>query len=49
MRRQGLIADYFLPQIFNILGLENGLGKAFKLDMWAVDEFYLDCKAFRLV
>ncbi|KAI0075975.1 hypothetical protein K474DRAFT_1645833 [Panus rudis PR-1116 ss-1] len=42
LRSLNLISDYFLPEVLNILGLYGGMPKAFKLDIWAVDEFYLD-------
>lgn len=46
MRRTELIREYFLPRIFSILRLYDGLAKAVRLDIWAVDEYYLDCKQF---
>lgn len=42
LRKEGLIVDHFLPQIFNILGLYEGTSRAFKLDIWTIDEYYLD-------
>lgn len=39
-----MISEHFLPHILGILGLYSGVTKAFKLDIWAVEEFYLDCK-----
>ncbi|GJE86513.1 hypothetical protein PsYK624_025930 [Phanerochaete sordida] len=42
LRREGLITDYFLPLVFSSLGLYEGMARAFKLDIWAVDEYYLD-------
>ena len=48
LRQEGLITDYFLPLIFNLLGLYEGMAHAFKLDIWSIDEYYLDCKAPKL-
>ncbi|OBZ77520.1 E3 ubiquitin-protein ligase listerin [Grifola frondosa] len=42
LRDLGLITSQFLPSILNILGLYGGTVKAFKLDIWAIDQFYLD-------
>ncbi|KAG6330843.1 hypothetical protein ID866_8246 [Astraeus odoratus] len=42
MRNLEIISQYFIPNIFGILGLLTGGRKTFKLGMWAVDEFYLD-------
>ncbi|KAF9818038.1 hypothetical protein IEO21_02999 [Rhodonia placenta] len=42
LRELGLVYDNLLPSIFTILGLYDGLPKAFKLDIWAIDEYYLD-------
>lgn len=42
LRRLDLISNHFLPQVLGILGLYNGISKAFKLDIWAVDEYFLD-------
>ena len=36
--------DYFLPRVFTLLRLYDGIPKAVKLDIWAVDEYYLDCE-----
>lgn len=48
LRRHDLFSDRFLPQIFNILGLYGGIPKAFKLNIWSIEEFYLDCTSFFL-
>jgi len=42
LRDLDLVGGHFLPNIFSILGLYAGLPKAFKLDIWAIDEYYLD-------
>ncbi|KAI6007012.1 hypothetical protein EDD15DRAFT_2153315 [Pisolithus albus] len=41
LRSLDIISQYFIPNIFDILGLLDGKN-AFKLDMWSVDAFYLD-------
>ncbi|KAG1741443.1 uncharacterized protein EDB91DRAFT_1130453 [Suillus paluster] len=42
MRSLGIIGDFFIPNIFDVLGLFSGKKKPFKLDIWAVDDFYID-------
>ncbi|TCD68845.1 hypothetical protein EIP91_009559 [Steccherinum ochraceum] len=42
LQRLNLISDHFLPHVLGILGLYGGVTRAFKLDIWAVEEFYLD-------
>ncbi|KAL4073539.1 hypothetical protein J3A83DRAFT_4370818 [Scleroderma citrinum] len=42
MRSLDIISQYFIPSIFDVLGLFTGGKNTFKLDIWAVDEFYLD-------
>jgi hypothetical protein len=42
MRSLGIMADFFIPNIFDVLGLFSGKKKAFKLDIWAVDDFFID-------
>lgn len=44
LKEGNLISEYFLPNIFHLLNLYEGRARAFKLDMWAVDEYYLDSK-----
>lgn len=34
----------FMPNILSILQLNKGLVKAFKLDIWTVDEYYVERK-----
>ncbi|KAI6021831.1 hypothetical protein BKA83DRAFT_4494387 [Pisolithus microcarpus] len=41
LRSLDIFSQHFIPNIFEILGLLDGKN-AFKLDMWSVDEFYLD-------
>ncbi|KAH7882407.1 hypothetical protein F5I97DRAFT_1939442 [Phlebopus sp. FC_14] len=42
MRSLNIICRHFIPNIFEALGLYSGGKKVFKLDVWAVDEFYLE-------
>ncbi|KAF7975675.1 hypothetical protein HWV62_8773 [Athelia sp. TMB] len=42
LRNLDLIAARFIPSIFNLLNLCDGAKKAFKLDPWAVDEYYIE-------
>ncbi|KAG1729725.1 hypothetical protein EDB19DRAFT_1641737 [Suillus lakei] len=42
MRSLGIIGDFFIPNVFDVLGLFSGKKKAFKLDIWAVDDFFID-------
>jgi E3 ubiquitin-protein ligase listerin len=46
LRTLGIVSKTFIPNILGILDLYNGLysgpPKAFKLDIWAVDEFHLE-------
>ncbi|KAF7968525.1 hypothetical protein HWV62_30179 [Athelia sp. TMB] len=42
LRNLDLIAARFIPSIFNLLNLYDGAKKAFKLDPWAVDEYYIE-------
>lgn len=41
LRSLDIVSEHFIPSIFDILGLLDGK-KVFKLDIWSVDEFYLD-------
>ncbi|KAF7291984.1 Delta-9 fatty acid desaturase protein [Mycena indigotica] len=41
LRALDIIGTSFIPTLFSILGVDQGIPKAFKLDMWAVDEFYV--------
>ncbi|KAG1837363.1 hypothetical protein DFJ58DRAFT_863015 [Suillus subalutaceus] len=42
MRSLGIMGDFFIPNVFDVLGLFSGKRKAFKLDIWAVDDFFID-------
>ena len=39
-----LVGSRLLPAVFGLLDLYGGMAKAFKLEIWDVDEFYLDCE-----
>jgi len=41
LRHLDIISAYFIPSVLNLLGLVDGIAKAFKLDVWAVDEFHV--------
>ncbi len=43
LRDRGIISTYFIPNILDLLRLPEGIARAFKLDAWAVDEFYVQC------
>ncbi|KAI0042795.1 hypothetical protein FA95DRAFT_1682318 [Auriscalpium vulgare] len=42
LRDLDLIGSYFIPLILNILNVSGGMSKAFKLDIWTVNQFYLE-------
>ncbi|KAF8624962.1 hypothetical protein AX15_005604 [Amanita polypyramis BW_CC] len=42
LRGLDLISNEFMPSILNVLRLSEGLTKAFKLDMWSVDEYHVE-------
>ena len=42
LRQTDLIAGRFIPSVFGILRLYDGLAKAMKLDIWAVNEYFLE-------
>ena len=48
LRKLDLISEHFLPEVFSILGLYEGAAKAFKLDIWSIEEYYLDRTHFTL-
>ena len=48
LREYKLISDQFLINVFHILDLYGGRGKAFKLDLWAVDEYHLDSEQYTI-
>ncbi|KAJ3719553.1 hypothetical protein DFJ43DRAFT_1005337 [Lentinula guzmanii] len=40
LRNSSIIEEHFIPTVFSLLRLDRGIVKAYKLDMWAVNEFY---------
>ena len=42
LRELDLVGARLLPTIFTLLDLYGGIAKAFKLDIWSIDEYYLD-------
>ncbi|KAJ3808145.1 hypothetical protein F5876DRAFT_46635 [Lentinula aff. lateritia] len=41
LRSSSIIETHFIPSVLNLLNLGRGIVKAYKLDIWAVDEFYV--------
>ncbi|KAJ4467014.1 hypothetical protein J3R30DRAFT_3579883 [Lentinula aciculospora] len=41
LRSSSLIEAHFIPSVISLLSLDRGIVRAYKLDMWAVDEFYV--------
>lgn len=39
-----LVATHLIPLVLNLLQLYGGIGKAVKLDVWSIDQFYVECK-----
>ena len=44
LQELGLVTTHLIPLAFNLLYLYGGAGKAFRLDVWSVDQFYIECK-----
>jgi hypothetical protein len=44
LQELGLVATHLIPLVLHLLQLYGGISKAVKLDMWSVDQFYIDCK-----
>ncbi|TFK64592.1 hypothetical protein BDN72DRAFT_260036 [Pluteus cervinus] len=42
LRSLDILASYFFPNLLVLLRLDEGISKAFKLDVWGIDEFYVD-------
>lgn len=40
----GLVNTHLIPLVLNLLQLYGGTSKAVKLDVWSVDQFYVECK-----
>lgn len=43
LRNLNILASHFLPAFLRLLRLDEGLSKAFKLDIWAVEEYHIEC------
>ncbi|KAH7872118.1 uncharacterized protein C8R40DRAFT_1173854 [Lentinula edodes] len=41
LRSSSIIETHFIPSVLSLLNLGRGIVKAYKLDIWAVDEFYV--------
>ncbi|KAI3605699.1 delta 9-fatty acid desaturase [Moniliophthora roreri] len=41
LRNLEIISTHFIPTILGLLGVDRGIPKAFKLDVWAVEEYYV--------
>ncbi|KAJ3932590.1 MAG: hypothetical protein NXY57DRAFT_1072227 [Lentinula lateritia] len=41
LRSSSIIETHFVPSVLSLLNLGRGIVKAYKLDIWAVDEFYV--------
>jgi hypothetical protein len=44
LQELGLVTSHLIPLVLNLLQLYGGVGKAVKLDMWSVDQFYIERK-----
>jgi E3 ubiquitin-protein ligase listerin len=44
LQELGLVTTHLIPLVLNLLQLYEGVGKAVKLDMWSIDQFYVECK-----
>ena len=44
LRNLDLVGQRFLPAVIRLLRLDEGPTKVVKVDLWAVDEFYVDCE-----
>ena len=45
LRNHDMVVGHLIPCFLSLLRLDQGsLLKVFKLDVWGVDEFYIDCQ-----
>jgi len=44
LQELGFVTTLLIPLVFKLRDLIGGVGKAVKLDVWSVDEFYIECK-----
>ncbi|KAI0273234.1 hypothetical protein BGY98DRAFT_998534 [Russula aff. rugulosa BPL654] len=42
LQELGLVITHLIPLVFNLLQLYGGVGKAVKLDVWSIDQFYIE-------
>jgi hypothetical protein len=45
LRNLDIIATHFMPNVLHFLQLDQGPLKVYKLDIWAVDEFHVECES----
>jgi hypothetical protein len=43
LRTLDIIGTSFIPNLLGLLGVDQGIPKAFKLDVWTVDEYLVQC------
>lgn len=48
LRNLNIISTHFLPAFLRLLRLDEGLIKAFKLDIWAIDEYYIERELYNI-
>jgi len=44
LQELGLVATHLIPLVLNLLQLYGGVGKAIKLDVWSIDQFFIERK-----
>lgn len=44
LRAIDIIGTSFIPNLLSLLGVDQGIPKAFKLDVWSVDEYFVQCR-----
>lgn len=44
LQELGLVATHLVPLVLNLLHLYGGVGKAVKLDMWSIDQYFIERK-----
>jgi hypothetical protein len=49
LQELGLVATHLIPLVLHLLQLYGGISKAIKLDMWSVDQFYIDRKMLSIL
>jgi hypothetical protein len=48
LRTLDIIGTSFIPNLLSLLGVDQGIPKSFKLDPWAVDEYFVPCTSRRI-